>query len=135
MERGGISAREDRGADAFRDPLSRTDQAGGGAKRGGKFQCRGPGMERADHFFAQDHPRRCGQELRNSGGAPGRSAQGNFRSRQRHSCAFGKPEWRSSSRQIKTKKTGAKTSSIAKTATRFALDSTRAPRAFVVTVE
>ena len=59
-----------------------------------KFQCRGAGMERADHFPAQDRPGRRGQELRHPGGAPGRSAKGNFRSRQGYSCAFGKPEWR-----------------------------------------
>src|SRR5207248_1870 len=79
-------------------------------------------------FFAQDYSRRCGQELRNSGRAPGRSAEGNFRSRQRHPCTFGKPEWRSSSRQIKSKKIGAKPPSIAKAATRFALDSTSCER-------
>ena len=38
------------------------------------------------------------------------SAEGDSRSRQRHSGASGKPERRSSSRQIKTKKIGAKTS-------------------------
>src|SRR4029077_20519551 len=110
------------GADAIRDPLSRTDQAGGGTKRGGEFQCRGAGMERADHFFAQDRPGGCRQELRDSGGAPGWSAKGNSRSRERHSFAFGKPEWCGSARQIKTKKIGPGHSSIAKTAARFALD-------------
>ena len=133
MERGGISARQVQGADAFRDPLSRADQAGGGAQRGGEFQRRGAGMERTDHFSAQDHPRRRGQELRHSGGAAGRSAEGDFGSRQRHPCAFGKPEWRGSSRQSKAKKI-AEQSAIAKAATRFVLYLHARTRAFVVTV-
>ena len=43
----------------------------------GELQCRSPRMERADHFPAQDHPGRRGQELRNSRGTTGGRAKGN----------------------------------------------------------
>src|SRR5438105_14971985 len=78
-------------------------------------------MERADHFLAQDCTGRCGQELRNSGGAAGRSAKGNSRSRERHSLASRKSERRSRPRQIETQKISAKPSSVAKAATRFVM--------------
>ena len=54
-----------------RDALSRTDGAGGGTQRRREFQRRGAGMERADHFPAQDRSRRRGQELRDPGRAAG----------------------------------------------------------------
>src|SRR5436309_11784527 len=78
-------------------------------------------MERADHFLAQDRTGRCGQELRNSGGAAGRSAKGNSRSREKHSLASRKSERRSRPRQIETQKISAKPSSTAKAATRFVM--------------
>src|SRR5436190_22066787 len=50
-------------------------------------------MERTDHFLAQDHAWRRGQELRHPRGAVGGRAEGDSRSRQGHSLASGKTEW------------------------------------------
>src|SRR5919109_4631970 len=121
MERGGISARQNQSADPFRDALSRTNQAGGGSERSGELQCRGAGVERTNHFPAQDRSWRRGQELWNSGGAAGRFAEGDFGSGKRYFVTLGEPKRRRRSDQGKKKEIDSDAAAGAKAAVGFVM--------------